>query len=253
MKIVYSKAFEKNYVTNPVECPDRVALAVPALKDYEFIEPCSASLMDISRIHGIEHIERVKRRGLFEEASMAAGGAIAAAELALKGEPAFALIRPPGHHASANRAWGMCFFNNMAIAVERIRKRAGSVLILDIDLHYGDGTVSIFRGIMDVAIVNIGAIDIGFDYLSLDDSRYIEDVTRSLEDNEYDIVCVSAGFDTYIEDWGGLLTRDDFFIIGRTIREAAMRHCCGKRFAILEGGYHSDLKYNIRSFVDGFA
>jgi acetoin utilization deacetylase AcuC-like enzyme len=253
MKVVYSKAFEKNYDTNPVECPDRVALAVTALKDYEFVEPCQAGLADISRIHGREHIERVMRRGLFEPARMAAGGAIAAAELAAEGEPAFALIRPPGHHASANRAWGMCFFNNMAIAVERIRRRAGRVLILDIDLHYGDGTVSIFRGTKDVIVVNIGAIDIGFEYIGQNGDRFVDDVTRSLEVYDYDIVCVSAGFDTYIEDWGGLLSNDDFYRIGRTIKEAAIRQCSGKRFAILEGGYHSDLKNNIKMFMEGLA
>ena len=72
------------------------------------------------------------------------GNAVCSAEPALQGEPAFALIRPLGHHAAANRAWGMCYFNNMAIAVQRIRPRAKRVLIIDIDLHFGDGTVSIF-------------------------------------------------------------------------------------------------------------
>lgn len=119
VKIVYCRAFEKRYPTNPVEAPDRVSLPAAGLCEYEFIEPLPASLQDIARVHGHEHIEQVKNGGLYDAAALAAGGAICAAELALQDEPAFALIRPPGHHASANRAWGMCFFNNMAIAVKK--------------------------------------------------------------------------------------------------------------------------------------
>src|SRR5512138_3195400 len=129
MKIVYSPKYEAHYSTNPVENPDRVRLPALKLKEtgYEFVEPSSASQEDIRRVHGLQHIEAVRARGLYDAAALAAGGAICAAELALHGEPAFALIRPPGHHASANRAWGMCFFNNMAIAVQRIRPRAERV------------------------------------------------------------------------------------------------------------------------------
>lgn len=253
MKIVYSSKLEEDYPTNPVESPERIRLAAEELKGYEFVEPAHASLVDISKIHGSEHIERVRRRGLFEPASLAAGGAILAAEHALLGEAAFALVRPPGHHASRLRSWGMCFFNNIAIAVERIRRRAGRVLILDLDLHYGDGTVNIFRGLRDVRVVNIGAVDLGFEYLNLDISRYIEEVASALKFNDYDIVAVSAGFDTYIEDWGKMLTNEDFFRVGRVIREGSEDGCDGKRFAVLEGGYHSNLRYNIKSFIDGFS
>jgi acetoin utilization deacetylase AcuC-like enzyme len=161
VKIVYSKKYEERYPANPVENPDRVRLPAIELRKagYEFIEPEPCSLADISRVHGKEHIDRVRGSGHFEAASIAASGAIRAAELAMQGEPAFALVRPPGHHAAANRAWGMCYFNNMAIAVKRIRPRAQKVLIIDIDLHFGDGTVSIFRGDHDVKIVNPGSVD----------------------------------------------------------------------------------------------
>ena len=255
MKIIYSPKYGECYTTNPVENPDRVKLPAMELKEagYEFLEPTAASDEDMARVHGREHIDRVRHRGLYEAAALAAGGAITAAELALQGEPAFALIRPPGHHASANRAWGLCFLNNMAIAVQRIRPKAERVLIIDIDLHFGDGSVSIFRGDRNVKIVNPGSVDVNFDYLNLDESGYLIQVEDGLRNFEYDIIGVSAGFDSYIEDWGGLLTNDDFFNIGRIIKECSEPHCGGKRFAILEGGYHSNLRYNIKNFIEGFA
>jgi acetoin utilization deacetylase AcuC-like enzyme len=255
MKIIYSTKYEECYPTNPIENPHRVRVPANELKKagYEFVEPTTANDGDVARVHGREHIERVRQRGLHEAATMAAGGAIAAAELALNGEPAFALIRPPGHHASANRAWGLCFFNNMAIAVQRIRPEAERVLIIDIDLHFGDGTVSIFRGNGKVKIVNPGSVDANFDYLNINEKRYLRQVEDAFKDFECDIVAISAGFDTYVEDWGGLLTNDDFFDMGQTIKEFSKRYCGGKRFAILEGGYHSDLKYNIKNFIEGFA
>lgn len=253
MKIVYSPKYEAHYKTNPVENPDRARLAALMLTEagYELINPASATTEDIHNVHSIEHIEIIQRRGLYDVAALAAGGAICAAELALKGEPAFALIRPPGHHASANRAWGMCFFNNMAIAVQKIRPQAKRVLIIDIDLHFGDGTVSIFRGDNNVKIVNPGSVDLDFSYLSLDSSAYIQQVEDAFSGFDYDIVGVSAGFDTYIEDWGGLLSTEDYEEIGHVIREGSMK-CQGKRFAVLEGGYHPDLRYNIKSFIKGF-
>jgi acetoin utilization deacetylase AcuC-like enzyme len=253
MKIIYSAKYEEFYPTNPVENPDRVRLPAIELKEagYEFAEPIAAGYEDVARVHGREHIERVKHRGLYETAMSAAGGAIAAAELAVNGEPAFALIRPPGHHASANRAWGLCFFNNMAVAVQRIRPKAERVLIIDIDLHFGDGTVSIYRGDNKVKIVNPGSVDTNFEYLKLDGNNYLKQVKDAFNDFDCDIVGVSAGFDTYIKDWGGMLRIEDYEEIGRIIRKGA-EACSGNRFAVLEGGYHPDLRYIIKSFINGF-
>lgn len=253
MKIVYSEKYSEKYPANPVETPDRVSLPAQMLREasYEFIEPSPGSLEDIRKVHGIQHIEAVKARGLYDAATLAAGGAICAAELALQGDPAFALVRPPGHHASANRAWGMCFFNNMAIAVQRIRPKAKRVLIIDIDLHFGDGTVSIFRGDENVKIVNPWSVDANFEYLNLDANGYLKQVEEAFQGFDFDFVGVSAGFDTYIEDWGGLLGLEDYQKIGRLIREGS-EVCGGRRFAVLEGGYHPDLRHCVKSFIDGF-
>jgi acetoin utilization deacetylase AcuC-like enzyme len=254
VKIVYSRKYEERYPANPVENPDRVRLPAVELRNagYEFVEPEPCSLQDIGRVHGKEHIDRVRQSGHFEAASLASGGAICAAELAMQGEPAFALVRPPGHHAAANRAWGMCYFNNMAIAAKNIRPRAKKTLIVDIDLHFGDGTVNIFRGNQKVKIVNPGSVDANFDYLTMDARGYLKQVEAAFQGFDCDIVGVSAGFDTYIEDWGGLLSNDDFFEIGRAIQEATDDRCQGRRFAILEGGYHAHLRHNIANFIRGF-
>ncbi len=253
MKIIYSRHFEAKYPTNPVENPDRARLPAQELQDsgYEFVEPSPASQEDIRRVHGLQHIEIVQSRGLYEAAALSAGGAVCAAELAMQGEPAFALVRPPGHHAAANRAWGMCYFNNMAIAIKNIRPRAKKALIIDIDLHFGDGTVSILRGDHNVKIVNPWSVDENFEYLNMDKSRYLGQVEEAFLGFDFDIVGVSAGFDTYLEDWGGLLKKEDFGKIGKAIREGAER-CGGHRFAVLEGGYHPDLKWCIKSFIEGF-
>jgi len=253
MNIIYHERYEEKYCTNPVENPDRVKLAAQELQKAgnEFISPSIASKEDISRVHGREHIERTKARGIYDAAAFSAGGAICAAKLAMQGEPAFALIRPPGHHASANRAWGMCYFNNMAIAIKNIRPKAKKALIIDIDLHFGDGTVSIFRGDANVKIVNPWSVDENFEYLNMDESRYLSQVERAFYNFDYDIVGVSAGFDTYLDDWGRLLKKEDYRKIGKVIREGAER-CDGRRFAVLEGGYHPDLRYCIKSFLEGF-
>jgi len=251
MKIVYTREYEEQYPSNPIESPDRVRLAASELASYDFIEPSPASLKDISMVHGREHIERVKSKGFFRAASLAAGGAIKAAELAIDLEPAFALVRPPGHHASANRAWGMCYFNNMAIAIQKVRQKAKRVLIIDIDLHFGDGTVSIFRGDRDVKIVNPGCVDIDFDYLTMDSSGYLKQVESAFQGFDFDLVGVSAGFDAYVEDWGKLLSAEDYREIGNIIREGAEK-CSGRRFAVLEGGYHADMRDTIKRFIKGF-
>lgn len=253
MKIIYSRRYEDRYPSNPVENPDRVRLSADVLHaaGYEFVEPVKCDLQDINSVHGMEHIERVRNNGLFEAASLAAGGAIAAARLAMQDEPAFALLRPPGHHASANRAWGMCYFNNMAIAIKSIRPEAKRALIIDIDLHFGDGTVSIFRGDHDVKIVNPWSVDENFEYLNMDESRYLKQVKDAFAGFDPDIVGVSAGFDTYLKDWGGLLKREDYEMIGQAIARGS-EVCRGRRFALLEGGYHQDLRWCVKSFIDGF-
>lgn len=122
----------------------------------------AASFEDLARVHDAGYVREVAALsgfdgvsflsadtyigpGTFEVAAFAAGSSIAAAGHALQGEHCFALVRPPGHHATRNRAMGFCIFNNAAVAaVAALEAGIERVAILDWDLHHGNGTQEIF-------------------------------------------------------------------------------------------------------------
>jgi acetoin utilization deacetylase AcuC-like enzyme len=188
-------------------------------------------------------MENVKRTGAYTMALLAAGGTIQAAELGME-IPTFGLIRPPGHHASSESAWGFCYFNNMAVALEKLRRAVGikRAYVLDIDLHYGDGTVNILGGRRYVTILNPSAAN---------RKHYLEEVERELPKQGVDIIGISAGFDQHREDWGGLLETSDYQEIGRLAAQAAREGGAGL-FAVLEGGYNHDvLGYNAWALIQG--
>ncbi len=130
----------------------------------ERVEAPAASRAQIARVHTIEHVDRIESfcasgggmidldtvavRDSYEAALHAAGGAISGAERLLAGEApaAFCGLRPPGHHAEANRAMGFCLFNNVAVAAAHALAECGveRVLVLDWDVHHGNGTEAIF-------------------------------------------------------------------------------------------------------------
>jgi acetoin utilization deacetylase AcuC-like enzyme len=185
----------------------------------------------------------VERRGLFNIAALAAGAAVQAAEKGLS-EPCFALVRPPGHHASADSSWGFCYFNNMAIALEHLKRNGliQSAYVLDFDMHFGDGTVSILENKGYVTLHNPE---------SGDRRAYLEEVERSLSNATVDIIGVSAGFDNHMEDWGRVLLTEDYRAMGRMVWERCRELGIGC-FAVLEGGYnHQVLGGNVRAFLRG--
>ncbi|SEB48674.1 Acetoin utilization deacetylase AcuC [Nitratireductor aquibiodomus] len=99
----------------------------------------------------------------WDSACWSAWSAVEAAEAVMSGAPAaYALSRPPGHHAFADAAGGFCFFNNSAIAAQHLRKQAARVAILDVDLHHGNGTQGIFYARPDVLTVSIHADPVRF-------------------------------------------------------------------------------------------
>ena len=153
MKVVWSEKFIDSYAMDPAAASGRMEAIVDVIQDrVTFVEAKPASEEDIAVCHTRSHIEHIRQIGIYEIAALAAGGAIQAAEIGMK-EPCFGLIRPPGHHASANSCWGFCYFNNMAIALEKLKKdgKIKKALVLDIDLHFGDGTVNILgrQGLCD--------------------------------------------------------------------------------------------------------
>lgn len=243
MKVVFHDIFREVYDIDPAAAKGRIDCIVDELQGaYEFIEPQPAKESDLLLVHGQNHVEMVKNKGvLYEVAVLSTGGAIKAAELAQQGDPAFALIRPPGHHASKNSCWGFCWFNNVAIAVKKLRKSGvvNKVLIVDIDLHYGDGTHNIFADTPEVFYYHLYGLN---------------GLEKSLSVNmDCDLIAVSAGFDMHVNDWGDILQTEDYTSIGRMISNHARQVCNNRFFAVLEGGYnHRVLGKNVKALLQGF-
>ena len=244
MKVVFHEDFYQVYTSDPASAEGRMEAIVEVIRpDVEFVSAKPASEADIAAVHTRAHVDNVRRSGLYPIAALAAGGAIQAAMFGLTA-PGFGLIRPPGHHASADSSWGFCYFNNMAIALEVLKKRGKikTAYVLDFDLHYGDGNVNILGNRDYVTIHNVEA-----------DHRddYMDEISGEMENCHTDIIGISAGFDNHEKDWGGVLKTEDYREIGRSVRAAALR-CGGGCFGILEGGYnHQVLGHNVMAFLKG--
>jgi acetoin utilization deacetylase AcuC-like enzyme len=244
MKVFTHDDFKSVYTNDPAASRGRIEAVLEAIRDeVELEESFTASQDDILAVHTKSLVQSVEREGLYNIAALAAGAAIQAAVTGMS-EPAFGLIRPPGHHASADYHWGFCFFNNMAIALEHLRSKGliKKAHILDFDLHYGDGTVNILGGKGYVSIHNPD---------DSDRERYLKEVAARLDSVNVDIIAVSAGFDNHIEDWGRLLYTEDYQEMGRMVRNACERLGIGC-FGLLEGGYnHRVLGSNVLAFLRG--
>lgn len=246
MKVVFHNDFFDVYCDDPAAAAGRMEAIVAAIEPYvEFVQARPATEAEIAAVHTPGHIERIRRIGLYDIAALAAGGAIQAATLGLE-DACFGALRPPGHHASAGSCWGFCFFNNMAVAIEALKQqgRIRSAYILDFDLHFGDGTENILGRKSYVSIHNPGARD---------RESYLQEVAQELERFPADLIGISAGFDNHRQDWGGLLRTDDYFAMGRMVRDAARRNG-GGCFALLEGGYNYDvLGRNALALINGLS
>ncbi len=205
----------------------------------------------------------------YEVACYAAGATVEAAE-----KEGFALVRPPGHHATAGRAMGFCIFNNVAIAAQYLIDKGKRVFILDFDCHYGNGTADIFYNSDKVLYLSVhqspyypgsGYVDEigkeegkGFNIpiplpAQTGDDVYLESIRLFIpiikEQFKPEIVAVSAGFDAHNRDpLGGLnYTQNAYYKTGKLLRKSFKNI-----FATLEGGYNPLwLDKCIRSFQDG--
>ncbi len=246
MKVIFHEDFYQVYTSDPAAAAGRMEAVVDAISTrVEFIHATPAAESQIALVHQMAHIESVRNLGLYNIAALAAGGAIQAATIGLT-EPCFGLIRPPGHHASSGSCWGFCYFNNMAVALAVLKKEGAinTAFVLDIDLHFGDGTVNILGRRDYITVYNAGAAD---------RIMFLDDISNAISACQADIIGISAGFDNHQEDWGGLLRTEDYFEIGRMVRESARRSGRGY-FAILEGGYNQQvLGANVMALINGMA
>jgi acetoin utilization deacetylase AcuC-like enzyme len=245
MKVVFHEDFYQVYTGDPAAAPGRMEAIVKYLEPHvEFVTADPAIRQDIEAVHSKLHIQQVENQGLYEIAALSAGGAMKAAQIGLT-EPCFGLIRPPGHHASGSSCWGFCYFNNMVVALEVLRKqqKIKTACVLDIDLHFGDGTVNLLENESWATVINVEAES---------RTRYLYEVEEAMKNCSVDIIGISAGFDNHIADWGGLLHTEDYEEIGYMVKAAAARGSgC---FAILEGGYNHDvLGNNVLALINGMA
>jgi acetoin utilization deacetylase AcuC-like enzyme len=246
MKVVFHEDFYKVYTSDPAASAGRMESIVETIESkVEFVRAQPANQKEIEAAHTKTHIDSVRRSGLYEIAALAAGGAVQAASIGLA-EPAFGLIRPPGHHASADSSWGFCFFSNMAVALQALKNKGQikTAYVLDIDLHYGDGTVNILGSKNYVRVHNVAATD---------RQSFLAEIEKELDGCQVDLIGISAGFDNHRDDWGGLLLTEDYFKIGKLVKTAALRSG-GGCFGILEGGYnHQVLGQNLMALIEGLS
>ncbi len=199
----------------------------------------------------------------FDAACLAAGLSVKASQ-----DNAFALVRPPGHHAFAGYGHGFCLFNNVAIASLFQARQGKRVFVLDFDLHHGDGTESLLRGKLNVFYASLHQHSIfpGTGMKSFDnvlnvplaggtrDTQYIaaleKKIVPALKQFKPDLIALSAGFDGYYKDQNWLGEGIGFALTKRSYEFIREMVAPFPNFSVLEGGYHPDsVKEGVSVFV----
>jgi len=246
--------------------------------------PRAARRDELLRIHTPAYLERVAATAgrardrldadtttserSHEAALRAAGAVMQACETVVSGsaQGAFALVRPPGHHAERDRAMGFCLFNNVAVAAAHALSEGGlkRILVLDVDVHHGNGTQQAFWERKEVLFVSshqwplypgtgwfdeVGAgAGAGFTVnlpmpAGMGDAEYLYLYKRIVEPVvdawRPELILVSAGFDTWKDDpLGGMrVTGEGYAALFALFADWARRHCPGRLALALEGGY----------------
>jgi acetoin utilization deacetylase AcuC-like enzyme len=278
-----------------LESPQRLRIIVKTLQEQEIlqrsnvqkIKPEAATVDQLLMIHDQQLIEKVKNASLvggvtltsdtvtneytYDAARYAAGGAILAGNKVIneRSTIAYALTRPPGHHATRNQAMGFCFFNNIAICAKYLlqKRRINRIVIIDLDNHYGNGTADLFYDSNEVLTISLHAdpliafpyqgrvteigegVGKGFNICmplpeSVGDQEYLrafETIVPSvIREFKPDVILVSMGYDGMKDDPYGFmaLTPAIYYHLNSTITSLANELCEGKIALVLEGGYN---------------
>ena len=206
--------------------------------------------------------------GIYDHARRSVGAALAAMNLALvQHERAFALMRPPGHHATASQPMGFCYLNQLAVAAVAARARgAHRVAVWDFDAHHGNGTEAILDGREGFLFCSIHQFP-GYPGTGTRNSancrnypipphtpraQHVAELARSWDaivGFKPDLALVSAGFDAYARDPITAMTLEieDFGALGRWLHQADFPVA-----AVLEGGYSAELPQLVDAFLSAW-
>ncbi|HYP29574.1 MAG TPA: histone deacetylase [Blastocatellia bacterium] len=306
--LIYDPAYLDHRTGRHPESPDRLKAIVSALEAdeslmarVERLAPSRASDEDILRCHSARLVDQVRslcERGIpfidldtvissgsYEVARLAAGAAVTGVDHVFEGGAAnaFAFVRPPGHHATADRAMGFCLLNNAAIGARYAQAKYGAerALIIDWDVHHGNGTQDIFYADPSVfyfsthqspyypgtgAKGETGAgegegttlnIPLPAHTSAASHREAFREALKIIE-NRFppDIIIVSAGFDSRRGDpLGNLMLEDrDFAEMTKEVMDLAERTASGRVVSILEGGYNLDtLGETVRTHVEALS
>jgi acetoin utilization deacetylase AcuC-like enzyme len=266
------------------ERPARIERSAPHLRqrhpEWEWRKPESAPEASLLRAHSREHVARIKAASqafdtdtpaypdIYEHARRATGAAVEVTREALQGNRAFSLMRPPGHHATRDRAMGFCYFGHIAIAaLEALENGAERVAIWDFDAHHGNGTEDIVANHRRIAFASIHQFP-GYpgtgtrSFANIHNypvapltprESHVAEVRRALDELlafKPSLLLVSAGFDAYAGDpiTEMTLEPEDFATFGKWLAEIDV-----PSGAILEGGYSDDLPGLIDVFLEAWS
>lgn len=290
MLLYHSPVFAHHDTGKHPECRQRIENVNQALQQNGWIERCTcpswqpASTEILTAVHDAEYVEQLHRwcesaagqiesdtfvsHGSWDAATLASGAAVDAVNRVVDGEDnrAFCAIRPPGHHAIPKGPMGFCVLNNVAIAAKHaLAKGLHRVLIVDWDVHHGNGTQDTFYDDGRVGFFSIHRSPFypgtgaesetgtgkGLGWISntpvtsdILKGQFFDKFERGLQNLAAkvrpELILISAGFDAHRRDPVGSLCLEsqDFASLTELVAQVAEAYCDGKMLSLLEGGYH---------------